>query len=273
MQRCQKKETKTYSAKRADKGQRTFKSGQSTWYVGYKKINFRLWWRPYKSSVLLLPLVSWVTPASYYEGSLLVPSLRYCRRRWNWWPKIVVGDMSFMGGQLKQICRTQWEVAVVTKIRSDMMLKPPYVAFDRVECHQGQSLRWLEYDPEQQQQWFGVREPAELCSRCWEASTCPRHFAFAAEQHETLFGLMPLAGLPAQTLLQRVRPWIEPTQSYEKNQLGLNSAFLNSLRLTWCLALLADAAVILRARALLHAPLQQSLLYMLIPTQTQFTFA
>ena len=92
-----------------------------------------------------------------------------------------------------------------------------------------------------------------------EASACAREFAFAPDDHETLFGLLPLASLPAQRLLQQVRPWIEPTQSYEKNQLGLSQVFLNSLRLTWCMTLLADAAVLLRSQALLHAPVQQQL--------------
>jgi hypothetical protein len=58
----------------------------------------------------------------------------------------------------------------------------------------------------------------------------------------------------SQRLLQQVRPWIEPAQSYEKNQLGLSQFFLNSLRLTWMMSLLADAAVLLRALALLRQP-------------------
>ena len=85
-----------------------------------------------------------------------------------------------------------------------------------------------------------------------------------------MFGLLPLASLPAQRLLQQVRPRIEPTQSYEKNQLGLSQVFLNSLRLTWCMSLLADAAVLLRNQALLHAPVQQQphLLRDLAPQQS-----
>lgn len=74
--------------------------------------------------------------------------------------------------------------------------------------------------------------------------------------HEA-FARSRLASLPAQRLLQQVRPWIEPTQSYEKNQLGLGQVFFNRLRLTWCLTLLADAAVLLRSQVLLHTPMQQ----------------
>jgi hypothetical protein len=148
-------------------------------------------------------------------------------------------------------------VAVVTKLKTNMNLVPPYVAWNRAECPQGQPLRWLEYAPREDRHWFGVRGEPRFCQCCWEASACPREFAFSPSDHETLFGLLPLASLPAQRLLQQVRPWIEPTQSYEKNQLGLSQVFFNSLRLTWCLTLLADAAVLLRSQVLLHAPIQQ----------------
>jgi len=71
----------------------------------------------------------------------------------------------------------------------------------------------------------------------------------------------------AQRVLQQVRPWIEPAQSFEKNQLGLGDVFFNSLRFTWTMALLADAAVLLRARALLGRPPLRPLLAPLMPFQ------
>src|ERR1700683_3517360 len=140
VRRLQKKETKTYTAHRAGMGQRTFKTGQSRWYVGYKKHTLRLWWREHEASVLLVPLVSWITPANFYDGALLIPSLQHCRRQWQWWPKIIVADMAYMGAELKAHCRTLWNVAVVTRSRLDMQLMAPYVDWNRTECHQGQSL-------------------------------------------------------------------------------------------------------------------------------------
>jgi hypothetical protein len=143
------------------------------------------------------------------------------------------------------------------------------VAWNQAACPQGEPLAWLGYDGWADEHWFGVAGAVTppLCGWCWEAAECPRQFAYAPSDHESLLGLLPRASRPAQALLQRVRPWIEPTQSYEKNQLGLGQMFLNSLRLTWCLALCADAAVLLRAHALLHAPAESPRLRDLAPQQ------
>ena len=59
----------------------------------------------------------------------------------------------------------------------------------------------------------------------------------------------------------------------EKNQLGLSKIFFNSLRLTWVMSLLADAVVLLRARALLSQPPRRPLLAELLPTQLPLELA
>ena len=106
-----------------------------------------------------------------------------------------------------------------------------------------------------------------FCQYCWEQSHCPRQFAYAPATHEILLGQIPLASRVAGVLLEKVRPWIEPAQSYEKNQLGLSRMFLNSLRLTWTVCLLADAVVLLRAQALLAQPTNSWPLHALLPAQ------
>ena len=123
------------------------------------------------------------------------------------------------------------------------------------------------YDGRAGEHWFGVGAEPELCRYCWETARCPRQFAYPPAQHETLLGLLPLASRLAQQVLQQVRPWIEPAQSFEKNQLGLGDGFFNNLRFTWTMALLADAAVLLRARALLGRPPLRPLLANLMPFQ------
>ena len=167
-------------------------------------------------------------------------------------------------------CRTGWQTAVVTKLRADMKLLPPYVNAWQVECPQGQPLEWWEYESASGQQWFRAPATAELCLHCWQAARCPRHFGYPLDQHETLFGLIPLASRVATRLLRQVRPWIEPAQSFEKNQLGLGQMFFNSLRLTWQMSLWADSAVLLRIMAWLDAPPEADLLARLQPDQLEF---
>ena len=150
------KSTGHYSATHAALGGRTLKTGQSRCLVGYKKHPLRFWLHDDRAGVLLVPLVSWATPANRSEGGLLVPSLHHCQRQWEWCPPLVVAE---------------------------------------------------------------------------------------------------------------VRPWIEPAQSYEKNQLGLSQVFLNGLRLTGVMSLLADAVVILRARAIVGRPPVRPLLDALTPPQ------
>ena len=268
-----KKTSAAYTAAHAALGGRTLKTGQSRWFVGYKKHTLRLWLPTAHPSVTLLPLVTWVTPANVAEGGLLVPSLGWCRRHLGWWPGIVVADMGYLSAESKQAARTGWQSAVVTKLRADMKLLPPYVTAVQVECPQGQPLEWWEYEPASGQQWFRAPASAECCPRCWEAARCPRHFGYAVGQHETLFGLIPLASRVSRRLLQQVRPWIEPAQSFEKNQLGLGQMFFNSLRLTWQMSLWADSAVLLRTMAWLDTPTETALLAGLQPQQLEFGLA
>jgi len=264
-----KKSSGAYTAAHAALGGHTLKTGQSRWFVGYKKHTLRLWLPTAHPSVTLVPLVSWMTPANVAEGGLLLPSLRWCRRHLGWWPGIVVADMGYLSAESKEAARVGWQTAVVTKLRAGMKLVPPYVSATQVECPQGQRLEWWELEAESGQQWFRAPETAEWCAHCWEAGRCPRHFGYAVGSHETLLGLLPLAGRVAQRLLRQVRPWIEPAQSFEKNQLGLAQMFFNSLRLTWQMGLWADSVVLLRTMAWLDLPRESSLLAGLHPRQLE----
>jgi hypothetical protein len=216
---------------------------------------------------MLIPIVSWAVPANRGEALFLWPSLHYCSQRLDWLPDIVVGDMGYVGLETQRKIRERWRVSVLTKLKSDMNLREPFQAGPVAQCPQGQSLTWLGLEARDQLHWFGVTDPEPLCLKCWEQSRCGRQFSYAPADHEILFGQLPLASSVARILLEQVRPWIEPAQSYEKNQLGLKRMFLNSLQLTWVNCLLADAIVLLRAHARLHKPAATSPLQELIPSQ------
>jgi hypothetical protein len=184
----------------------------------------------------------------------------------------VVGDLAYISLETQRRIREQMGVAVITRLRKDMHLAEPYNSQGFVCCPQGQRLDWLHYDGDSKEQWFGVRPAQELCSWCWEQSRCPREFSYPAQRHEILFGLVPYDSWLARHLSRRVRPWVEPAQSFEKHQLGLSKFFLNSLQITWVMCLLADMVVLLRAQALLCSPKVQDPLGDLSLEQRQFWF-
>lgn|GEM_PF-1101783 len=259
--------TGSYSAKHASLGGRTIKTGQSRWFVGYKKHTLRVWLRQCEQKVILVPLISWLAPAHRGDALFLQPSLRYCQRHLEWRPDIVVGDMAYINLEKQRQIREQMDVAVVTKLRPDMILLDEFDEGPVLTCEQGQPLQWLGLDQREGLHWFGVCQSDPLCSRCWQRSTCQGEFSYPPRRHEILYGMIPLSSRVAQVLLQRVRPWIEATQSYEKNQLGLSDLFLNSLRLAWHHGLLADTVALLRARAALSRPAEPVLLSELAANQ------
>jgi len=245
------------------------KPGHTRFFVGYKKHTLRLWISGFEPFILLAPLVTWAAPASVPEGYLLKPSIQYCRRRLDFIPNIVVGDMGYIHQGIKRDLRVQWKVAMITKLKADMKAHCDYAEDQPLRCSQGQQLRWLEYDEQEYQHWFAPPPHAPLCDFCWERSACSRQFSISADTHETFFGMIPLNTALAQRLIHSVRSWIEPSQSFEKNQLGLKTMFLNSLRLCWTISLLADSAALLRVLAILEDPPAKPLLRELFPTQTQ----
>lgn len=237
--------------------------------MGYKKHTLRLWISGFEPFILLAPLVTWAAPASVPESYLLKPSIHYCRQRLDFTPDIVVGDMGYIHQGTKRDLRVQWKVAMITKLKADMKAHCDYAEDQPLRCRQGQELSWLGYDELDHQHWFAPPPRSSLCGSCWEQSDCPRQFAVSADTHETFFGMIPLNTALAQRLIRSVRSWIEPSQSFEKNQLGLKTMFLNSLRLCWLTSLLADSAALLRVLAILKNPPAKPMLANLFPAQTQ----
>jgi hypothetical protein len=223
--------------------------------------------RQHSSSVLLAPLVSWAAPANRDDSVFLEPSIDYCARWLDWTPDIVVGDMGYVGLPVQRRLREERHVALVTKLKPNMVLPEEFDDVLTMTCEQGQVLRWLELRESEQLHWFGVTDAEPLCTWCWQRSSCPQQFSFAPRDHEILYGTIPLSSRVAQRLLRQARSWIEATQSYDKNQLGLSQVFLNSLRLTWIMCLLADTVALLRARAIITAPESSPPLLQIMPRQ------
>jgi hypothetical protein len=212
--------------------------------------------------------MSWAAPANRGDLLFLEPSLRYLRRRWDFSPSLVVADMAYINMERQRRLREQLQVGIITGLPPNFDLPKKVAPALLMQCHQGQKLQWLGLRENEQLHWFGVApEPEPLCVRCWESSSCPREFSFAPSEHEIALGTIPVNTPLARRLLRQSRSWIEATQSYEKNQLGLSQMFLNSLRLTAIVCLLADTVSLLRAHAYLSQPEEPRLLEKLLPCQ------
>jgi len=216
-----------------------------------------------------VPLISWIAPANRDDSVFLEPSIRYCARQLEWIPDIVVGDMAYVNLHVQRRLRQELHVALVTKLKPNMVLPEEFEDVSTMTCEQGQVLHWLGLQEWDQLHWFGVTDANPLCSYCWEQSSCPRQFSFAPSAHEILYGTIPLSSRVAKRLLRQARSWVEAAQSYEKNLLGLSQIFLNSLRLAWVVCLLADTVALLRAAAFTREPKSVALLRELAPTQMQ----
>lgn len=245
------------------------KPGHTRFFVGYKKHTLRLWISGFEPFILLAPLVTWAAPASLPESYLLKASVQYCMQRLDLVPDIVVGDMGYIHQATKRELRVRWKIAMLTKLKADMKAHCHYAEDRPLLCPQGQELRWLGYDEQEYQHWFAPPDQPSICPSCWQQSHCSRQFTLPADTHETFFGMIPLNTSLAQRLICSVRSWIEASQSFEKNQLGLKRMFLNSLRLCWTTSLLADSAVLLRILVLLKDPPAKPLLHQLFPSQNQ----
>jgi hypothetical protein len=214
--------------------------------------------------------VTWVAPANRGDALFLEPSIRYCQSSLGFVPDLVVADMAYINFEIQKRLRERFHVGLVTKLRPDLDMPKRIEPALTFRCSEGQKLEWLGLHEAEQLHWFAVRDVQPLCSWCWQQSRCPREFSFAPSEHEIVLGTVPLNSRVAYKMLRQARSWIEATQAYDKNQLGLGNLFLNSLRLTWTVALLADTVCLLKAVASLRDPPNRPLLLPLMRQQLKF---
>jgi hypothetical protein len=105
-------------------------------------------------------------------------------------------------------------------------------------CAYGETMTWDDYDCSD-----GVllyRGKRETCARCPLSGTCPKRFEFAADRHETYWGMVPWHSRLAQELIRRFRPRVEPGFNLAKNKYRLKDFFINSQPLAETLCILSD---------------------------------
>jgi hypothetical protein len=233
-----------YTAKEAAKGHRTKKSGQSEWFVGYKKHTLRILFLN-QSPIWSIPAITVVKPANTGDGDVLSEMILL-------WPQylpapIIVADMGYLQAERKKQLREQYKIALITRVRASM--KPPQNFGLEPDgcptCFWGQRLRHDFFDWEKQKHLYLKPDEGQKCYQCLFSFNCPQESWLSPEIHETYLCAQPLHTKLAQKLLQYARPVAEPAFNEDKNRFMLKSLFINSLSLAEFASLLVDSTKLL----------------------------
>ena len=223
----------------AARGRRTGKSGQSDYYVGYKKhtavgfLQIDGHWRG-------VPLASRVTAANRGDVELITSLFRATQTATrNFWPiHIVLGDKGYTSARDARWLRQEHGVAFVVRPKADLV---PPVGTDPDGCPlcpAGERLIWDEYD--QADEMLIYRADECVCGACGLRGTCPRQFDFDAGRHETFWGMIPTHSRLARLLLRQFRPLVEPNFYQSKVRHALARLFLNSPEFTDSVGKMSD---------------------------------
>jgi hypothetical protein len=158
---------------------------------------------------------------------------------------IVVADMGYISSDHKKELRNQFQTAVITRIRENMLAPEEYVDYGCPECPEGIPLTWDGYDPETETHRYITPTDHSACRLCRSQGSCYQEVYIRPQIDEHHFGIIPLHTLVAQKLLQQIRPQVERGFENDKNKLSLNRFFANSLEMAKIIGHLADACQIL----------------------------
>jgi len=158
---------------------------------------------------------------------------------------IAVADMGYIGSNHKNELRTQFQTAVITRVRENMLAPEEYVDHGCPECPEGISLTRDGYDPETETHRYITTKDQDACKLCRLQSACYQEISIRPPIDEHRFGIIPLHTTVAQRLLQQIRPQVERGFENDKNKLSLNRFFANSLGMANIIGYLADACQVL----------------------------
>jgi len=158
---------------------------------------------------------------------------------------IAVADMGYISSDHKKELRNQFQTAVITRVRENMLAAEEYVDHGCPECPEGIPLTWDGYDPETETHRYIAPRDHAACKLCRLQGSCYQEVSISPQIDEHRFGIIPLHTTVAQRLLQQIRPQAERGFENDKNKLSLNRFFANSLEMAKIIGYLADACQLL----------------------------
>jgi len=189
---------------------------------------------------------TFVDGANTPDGKFLLPFLADVKQRLNLQIKFLVADLAYLSAPDKKIARTEYQTAVVTKVRSNMKA-PDFLDPDGCPTCEyfGQRLQYYGFDSESGKHVFVKPDDGRECKICPFSPRCPDTFPFHPDEDEYFLGGLPLQSRLAKTLLKKIRPLVEQGNEEDKHRFQLETFFLNSLSLAKFLCHLADTCKLL----------------------------
>ena len=169
-----------FSDKDAKVGRQRIKVNQNKYFIGYRKNTVIC-----GSSQGPMPLGSVVVHAKTSDSNMLLPCLERMKEL-DIQPQNMVADMAYIGGQDKINALKNYQTAVYTEVKKDMIRPEVCDELGRIQCPEGHLAVYDGFDTETMTvEYVG---DAAHCNSCLRWGICDRRFEFSFEKNPQFYG-------------------------------------------------------------------------------------
>lgn len=227
------KRKELYRDATARKGRRANKKGRSQYFIGHKKHTLGLYCG---TTATVIPLISVIEPADVFENQVL-NLLVELGQSFGLDIRYIIADTAYIDTDLKEKLYEDKGIVLMTDKKSNTRLPPRCSSSGQPYCRNDVPMKWLEYDPEQHEHYYGCghSEP-ECCSFYWD---CPHEQVISQQEFAVAFGTIPVHTTIVRRALSK-RKQIEPTFFRNKYRSGLEKVTLKGKENAALLACFSD---------------------------------
>jgi len=232
------KRKEIYRDPTARKGHRANKKGRSKYFIGHKKHTLGLYC---STTATVIPLISVIEPADVFENQVLT-LLVELGQSLGLDIRYIIADTAYIDTDLKENLYEDKGIILMTDKKSNTRLPERCSSSGQPNCRNDVAMTWLEYDPEQNQHYYGCghNEP-EFCPFYLD---CPHEQAISQKEFAVAFGTIPVHTTIVRRALGK-RKQIEPTFYRNKYRSGLEKVTLKGKENVAVLACFSDICEIL----------------------------
>lgn len=199
-----------FSDKDAKVGRQRIKVNQNKYFIGYRKNTVIC-----GSSQGPMPLGSVVVHAKTSDSNMLLPCLERMKEL-DIPLTNMAADMAYIGGQDKIEALKNYQTAVYTEVKKDMIRPEVCDELGRIQCPEGHLAVYDGFDTETMTVEYAG--DAAHCNSCLRWGTCDRRFEFSFEKNPQFFGPIAQGSKLAEACLT-FRKQVELNFALESNLL------------------------------------------------------